>query len=425
MDLIKKTNTHHIIFLLLMFPVLVVTKYFIVQYFLDSRAEEILLDEAERITSQLDNNEKTPPSDYLYEYSEVDTGNELNSKLTDTIFYDEPGKEQLSYKVYTFYSETSPQPVQITLRYRQLETAKLIWLLILSSGLVILLLAIGLYFINRRLYRSAWSPFFSSLSRLKQYDFSGEEPIQLNVSRINEFEELNQVITSLIEQVRKDFRNLKEFNENISHEVQTPLAIIRNKMVLLMESSNLNEKELQQIQAVYQETNKLSKIGKTLTLLSRIENQEFRRLEPVDVKAVISNILSNMEEIISFKNLEVSAELQPVTIECDHIIADILFTNLIKNAVQHNLEGGWIKMRLNEHGLKISNTGAASDVSTEKLFNRFQKGSSATDTLGLGLAINQKICEIYGFQLDYDREGETHTFSLYFSQQTGEIDRKN
>ncbi len=123
---------------------------------------------------------------------------------------------------------------------------------------------------------------------------------------------LMTVITALMDQVKKDFQNLKEFNENISHEIQTPLAIIRNKMVLLLESKNLDENEMQWVQAVYQEANKLSKISKSLTLISRIENQEFTRLHSVDVRAIIENILSNMEEIINFKHLEVSIELHPL-----------------------------------------------------------------------------------------------------------------
>ena len=238
-------------------------------------------------------------------------------------------------------------------------------------------------------------------------------PVPVKRSKIDEFESLNEVITSLIEQVKKDFENLKEFNENISHEIQTPLAIIRNKVVLLMESKNLNDKELNLIGAVYQETNKLSKIGKSLTLISRIENQEFKRRDRVEVHTLIENILRNMEEIIRFKSLRVKTGLNPVMIECDHILADILFTNLIKNAVQHNVPGGFISMSLRDGVFEITNSAAVGTLPSERMFRRFQKGSTAQDSLGLGLAINQKICEIYGFQLQHRQDEGTHTFTLF------------
>ena len=121
-----------------------------------------------------------------------------------------------------------------------------------------------------------------------------------------------------------------------------------------------------------------------------------------------------MGEIIRFKNLELRIKLDQVKIKCDLILANILFTNLIKNAVQHNHEGGYITMLLNEEKFEIINTGEVSKIEPSQLFHRFQRGDTVTDSLGLGLAINQKICELYGFRLQYDQHGDTHTFSLFF-----------
>ena len=238
--------------------------------------------------------------------------------------------------------------------------------------------------------------------------------VQLENSNITEFQELNQIVTALMNQVRRDFQNLKEFNENISHEIQTPLAIIRNKMVLLLESQNLDKKELQWVQTVYQEANKLSKIGKSLTLISRIENQEFTRLDSVDIRGIVDNIIDNMEEMIRFKNLKLNVTMTPVKVKCDLILANILFTNLIKNAVQHNYDGGAIEIMLNNEKFEIVNTGEATKVNESQLFNRFERGNTASGSLGLGLAINQRICELYGFQLDYDYQEGQHKLSLYF-----------
>jgi signal transduction histidine kinase len=122
-----------------------------------------------------------------------------------------------------------------------------------------------------------------------------------------------------------------------------------------------------------------------------------------------------MEEIIKFKNLEMKVKLNPVKVKCDLILVNILFTNLIKNAVQHNQEGGYIEMLLNEEKFEIINSGENSKIETAQLFNRFQKGNKETESLGLGLAINQKICEMYSFQLDYNRYEDKHKFSLYFN----------
>ncbi|MCW5518245.1 HAMP domain-containing histidine kinase [Aureitalea sp. L0-47] len=414
MDLIRKTNTSYLIFLAFLMPIMIGADYFLIQYLFNSEVEETLLHEEERIQYHLAKDGDLPISNYLHEVTPIDKGFELNPKFKDTLFFEAYTDKNIPYRLYSFSSSIDQKPVKITLRHMLPEIEELIWFFFIATFAILLLLVIGLYLIHQEIYRSTWHPFFKNLSMLKQYDFSKMESTQLNSSGIREFEEINQVIITLMEQVRKDFQNLKEFNENISHEIQTPLAIIRNKVVHLLESKNLNKNELRQVESIYQETNKLSKIGKALTLISRIENQEFKRLDRVDVSTLVENILNNMEEIINFKNLDISTELQPMTIECDHILADILFTNLINNAIQHNKEGGWIKIRLSTDTFEITNCGDVSEVKPDKLFDRFQKGSSSKDSLGLGLAINQKICEIYEFTLNYESKEEIHTFSLRF-----------
>jgi len=417
MNLVKKTNTHYLIFLALLFPIMILVDYYLIQYLVNYEVDDILLHERERIDFHLKKDGAFPPSNYLFKTEVMDNGLVPFEKFKDTLLYEAYADKKVPYRTYAYRSSINSLPVKVTLKHVLLEINELIWLLFLTTGFIILLLIIGLYFINRKIYEWAWNPFFENLSKLKKYDVTQKESIHLKSSKINEFEALNEVITTLINQIRKDFQNLKEFNENISHEIQTPLAVIRNKVVLLLESKNLDKKELQRVEAIYQETNKLSKLGKSLTLISRIENQEFKRMHSIDVRTIIENILNNMEEIIYFKNIEVSKDLHSVAVECDHILADLLFTNLIKNAVQHNKEGGGdIKIVLNKEKFEISNTGEISEIATEKLFGRFQKGSSTKESLGLGLAINQKICEIYGFRLDYARNGEVHTFSLFFKR---------
>lgn len=414
MNLVKKTNTYYLIFLVFLFPIMVTVDYYLIQYIVNSEVEEILLHESERINFHLAREGKFPPSNYLLETTPVRKDMAFPAKFKDTLIYEAYADKHIPYRTYEFTAEVHSQKVRVSLKHVLLEINELILLLFVTTTLVLLVLVTGLFFINQKIYRWAWSPFFKNLTTLNNYDVAQKQPIHLEPSNILEFEELNKVVTSLIDQVKKDFQNLKEFNQNISHEIQTPLAIIRNKMVLLLESQNLDPKELKWVQSVYQETNKLSKIEKSLTLISKIENQEFKGLDSVDVRLLIENIMNNMIEMITFKKLKVKTNLNPVKIKGDLVLADILFTNLIKNAVQHNHEGGSIEMLLNEEKFEIINTGEESLIETAQLFNRFQKGNSSKESLGLGLAINQRICELYGFRLDYDRRGRIHTFSLFF-----------
>lgn len=417
MKLLARINKYYFSFLVFLAPFMIAVDYYLVRHIVNTEVNEILKHECERIRFHLSEEGTLPSSDYLFDVSSVASSEEYfsaSNQFSDTLIYEAYTDTFIPYRTYECTTVVGSERIRISLRHILLEMNELITWLSVITTLILLLLITGLFFINQRIARLAWKPFFENLSKLKKYDITKRNSVQLETSGISEFEALNEVVAALMNQVKKDFQNLKEFNENISHEMQTPLAIIRNKMVLLLESKNLEEKELRWVQAAFQEVNKLSKIGKSLTLISKIENQEFTRLESVDIRAVIDNIIGNMEEMIRFKNLEMIAKLNPVEVKCDPVLANILFTNLIKNAVQHNREGGYIGMLLTEEKFEIENTGEVLQTETAQLFNRFQKGNIATDSLGLGLAINQKICEIYGFRLDYDHDAGKHTFSLFF-----------
>ena len=415
MKLLTKTNRFHLIFLLLLSPVMIAVDYYLIRYFVFTEVNEILEHESERIRYHIETEKELPHSRYIYEAVPLENIDELTNQFRDTLIFDAYANKSIPYRKYDFAVSIGDEKMKITLRHVLLEVNKLILWLFIGTAFILVFIVVGLFFMNQKISKWAWKPFYRNLSRLKNYDVTKKNVVQLEDSGISEFEALNQVISTLMSQVEKDFQNLKEFNENISHEMQTPLAIIRNKMVLLLESQKLDGKELQWVQAAYQEVNKLSKIGKSLTLISRIENQEFTRVNNVDIRATIDNILSNMEEIILFKKLEMTAKLDLVKVKCDPILANILFTNLIKNAVQHNQKGGYIRMHLNEEKFEIENIGEVLKTETAHLFNRFQKGNTATETLGLGLAINQKICELYGFKLDYEHQEGVHKFSLLFN----------
>jgi len=414
MKLVTKVNRHYIVLFLLLFPFMVALDYYLIKYIVNKEVDNILQHESEKILFHLNEKGELPSSQYIFDISPVENIKKIGVSK-DTLIYEDFSKKLVPYRTYEFTTQLESKPVQISLKHILIEMNHLTVWLCVSTSVVLFFLIIGLFFINQRIFYWTWKPFFKNLSALTNYDVTRKQTITLETSNIDEFEELNKIVTALMNQVRQDFQNLKEFNENISHEIQTPLAIIRNKMVLLLESQNLNEKELKWVNSVYQETNKLSKIGKALTLISRIENQEFTRLENVEISAIIQNILNNMDEMMQFKNLKISVDLQPETVQCDQTLANILFTNLIKNAVQHNVKNGFIQIKLMDGIFEIINAGPLIEDDTSKFFQRFEKGDKKANSLGLGLAISKKISDIYGFHINYSYEEDQHKITLKFN----------
>ena len=287
-----------------------------------------------------------------------------------------------------------------------------------TAAFVRLFLFLGLFIIaaNTVFFRWILSPFYLSLRQIMFFNVKDKDTIQLPDTNTREFKLLNAFILKMTHNARKDYLTLKEFTENASHEMQTPVAIAKGKLELLMESGDLTQDQLQLVQGANQALSKLSKIGKSLTLLSKIENGEFSDKRVCNFSEVVGQNVDHFRELALLRNINMQAMLPPVLqLPIDSALADILISNLIKNAIQHNDNGGWINIKLNEQQLEVSNSGKAPSVPTENLFNRFKKGQSASSSLGLGLAIVKKITDTQNWQVVYKFTDQTHSLRIVFT----------
>ena len=113
-----------------------------------------------------------------------------------------------------------------------------------------------------------WSPFYETLEKLKDFDIESPERVLLPETKIKEFTALNEEIEALIDKIRLDYRKQKEFIEHASHEFQTPLAIMRSKAELLLQSENISEKQGQLLDSLLGTIDRLSRLNQSLVLLS-------------------------------------------------------------------------------------------------------------------------------------------------------------
>ena len=122
-------------------------------------------------------------------------------------------------------------------------------------------------------------PFNQNLNSLKNFSVEKNKSIELQQTDIDEFKIFNDSVSKLTEKLRNDFTNLKEFTDNASHEMQTPLAIMQTKLEYLMQSKNLKNEEKKLISDIFSASKRLSKLNKTLLMLSKIENQQYSNKE--------------------------------------------------------------------------------------------------------------------------------------------------
>jgi signal transduction histidine kinase len=296
------------------------------------------------------------------------------------------------------------------------ETDRLIVRIIIIMNSLIFAIILSLMIANRYSSRQDWKVFYDTIAKINNYDVNSREPFLLIQSDIKEFEDLNRVLTTMTDRIKNDYINLKEYIENASHEIQTPLAIINSKMELLLQSGDMKEKQYKTVADAYEASHRLSRLNKTLILLTKIENRQFPESKPVNPVILINHQLESLEDLIHSKKIKVVKSLDnDVTLQMNPYLAEILLVNLIKNAIRHNITGGDLIIGLTKERLEIANSGAKLNFDPEMLFKRFHTSSSSPESLGLGLSIVQKICHLYGFRVVYRYLDGMHTMRVEFA----------
>ncbi len=278
------------------------------------------------------------------------------------------------------------------------------------------------------------APFKRTMRAIQSFDLKQKETLHLPGTQTSEFRELNEFLAKMTEKAREDYQSLKEFTENASHELQTPTAIIRGKLDLLMES-DIRDEQAVLIAEMQNALERLSRIHSSLTLLTKLENKEYQVKEPVCISNLAGETLASFDELIQMKSLVLETHIEKAVYIPMHLsLADLLLTNLVSNAIRHNaapevgaadelLPGpagaGFIRVNLNKEGLVIVNTGRAPSIPTEELFERFRKGNTGSDSIGIGLAIVRQICDLNQFDVLYQYTGGQHVLAVSFLPRTG------
>jgi signal transduction histidine kinase len=337
--------------------------------------------------------------------------------INDTVLYDPPSNSFAHFRHLRFSGNTPRNTGYVINIYQVLdENHKLlndigIGMIFLFLSLLIVSITVN-YLVSKKTMR----PFFNAIDEAARFDVLSNQPLILPDTSIDEFKRLNRIISSMTKKMRQDYLNLKEYNENSSHEIQTPLAVIRSKLDILMQSKNLSSENIDLIKAIHEATSRLFKLNQGLLLVSRIENLQFPETDEISFRELIGNCLANYEEILQLKEIKVERELSdPGMVRMNSTLADVLISNLLSNAVRYNTDRGFIRCRLERNILIIENSGPPLEIDPAQLFKRFAGGKRNPNSVGLGLSIVKKIADHYNMKIEYKCSGTDHTIRLEFS----------
>lgn len=334
------------------------------------------------------------------------------SVFSDTLIYDKKEKELAENSMITSFVSINSDKYQIKTWRSTLEYSELVQGIFYLLILLLFFLFLITLFINFWISKTIWKPFYATVEAIKKFRTNDNVVILPKKTAIQEFTALNNSLSTMMEKMIADYNNQKKFTENASHEIQTPLAVIKAKIDLLVQSKNMNENDLKLIMSIDDSCSKLIRLNKSLLLLTKIGNNQFLEVSEVSFEKVTANALSLFEEQIINSNLEIKQTIEAdFKFKMNPDLCFILINNLLQNAIRHNVKNGFIKIEINENRISISNSGNQTALATN-IFERFQKNSTSNQSIGLGLAISNEITAISTLDLKYQFVLNAHSFTI-------------
>lgn len=419
MKLLNKTVQSFLIGSFLILLVTIPVFYFVVNWVLLQSVDKSLKNGLKEIRSTLKE---------IHSLSDLGVWEKLDKDVR-LVKVSGPFKDSIYTKYYKNRNEKDPDPVRqmdacilvdgiffrLTTGISLVENEDLLTSIVLVQTLLLILLMAAMLLINRNISKKIWKPFYATISTIREYELNKHKEVTFEKTKTDEFNTLNKSLSQLLNRNYLVYLSQKEFTENAAHEMQTPLAIFQGQLENLMQTTPLTEEQVHLIEQLDNNNQRLIKLNRSLLLLAKIENDEFQPTESVNVTELTKDFVSSYIANIQKKNITVEERYNAeIFTQANRSLIEIMISNLVSNAVRHNLYNGRIHIETEKGFFVIRNTGITETLLHDTMYERFSKRDGTQEGVGLGLAMVRRICEIYSFRLSYRFEDGLHVFRIDF-----------
>lgn len=350
---------------------------------------------------------------YLYEVSESYAASHPQITYRDEmVFITEKSETEPARVLITIFRTEDERYMELVVYTPTIEKLDLLrailgWIIFLYVLLLLIILSINIW-----VFRKNMKPLYVLLKWLDSSQLGKKnEPLE-NTTKITEFRKLNAATMAFAERGEKLFEQQKTFIGNASHEMQTPLAICRNRLEMLMEDETLTEHQLNELIKTHQTLENLTRMNRSLLLLCKIENGQFADTRSVCLNDILTHYLDDYKEVYAYRNITVTVTTDSsFCVEMNDSLVSVLVTNLLKNSFVHNIDGGFIYIKITANTFEISNTGEK-PLDRERIFERFYQSQKKEGSTGLGLALVDSICKANHLKIDYTYVENRHIFTI-------------
>ncbi len=254
-------------------------------------------------------------------------------------------------------------------------------------------------------------------------DFSTRLPITHEYGKYNQYDLIMENLNKMAVELEKNEVLKTDFISNVSHEIKTPLAVIQNYASLLQDPSLDEETRKSHAKTLISASKRITDLITNILKLNKLENQEIQeKPEVFSLTDALSESVVDFETLIESKHLELNCDFDDVTVFSSKSLLEIVWNNLISNAIKFTPEGGKIDIflkRIDKNAeITVADTGCGMNSETgARIFEKFYQGDTSHSGAGngLGLALVKRVIDILGGEISVQSElhkGSTFTILL-------------
>lgn len=397
--------------------------YFVTVEEINDEVDDLLRSYSEQLIAKKLANQELPVADIIagMHYSISQVTEEYADSHPRTKYYDsdlyinETDEDEPARFLKTFFYDAEGRYFELIAAIPTFEKEDLIEAILWWIAALYLILLVTVIVITLAVFQKSIRPLYEILDWLNAYTPGKTQDKLAADTDIYEFRQLEKAVTEATDRSNEAYEKQKQFIGNASHELQTPLAVLGGRIDWMLDNDSLEEENIGELVKMKREVVHISRLNKTLLLLTKIDNGQFPDVMDVNLSSIVQSQKEMYEEIFSRKNIQCSLEMpdSPVVVRMNETLTTILVTNLIKNAFMHSPEGGIVTIALDGNGLAVENSGEA-PLDRERIFDRFYQGAKKEGSTGLGLALAKTIADKNGMQFSYSFADGRHRFRINF-----------
>ncbi|MFP8489910.1 sensor histidine kinase [Gracilimonas sp. Q87] len=363
----------------------------------------------------------------IHDYDESISLNSNHFSTIDSVRYSEVSDLAESYRKLTTTLSVEGDHYLLEIYEEVAAWDKISMTVMLSILAALFIWVILLYVVNQYVFGRILAPFYDTVDKLEQISSPTQVGKPFPEPETYEIRVLNNALNTMLTQIKSSFDDQRKFIQNASHELLTPLSIIRQKAEkMISDSEDLNHNSIERLHEIQQTAVRLTRLSNALLLISRVENRQFEMDDEIEVTEVTEKVLKELWDFIEIKELKIVKNLtQTFEFNGNKELIHSAIYNIIQNAIKFSPKGGkiYISVTKNESDRTVFSVSDEGPGIPEKMigqvFDRFKKGDKrsghSSSSPGLGLSIVKSICELHGCEYKAENNPELGvTFSLLF-----------